>query len=68
MWRIKNRLFGWLEGLWLVKDKTCCACENFVWFHGSAGVCDAKDNRLCSHMRDCMSTCDCGCFKKKRHK
>lgn len=68
MWRIKNWLFRWLEGLWLVKDKICCACENFVRFHGSVGVCDAKDNRLCSRMRNYMSTCDCGCFKKKRYK
>lgn len=65
MWRIKSWILAWLEGRQLVTDKTCCACKNFIWFHGSAGTCVAKAG--CSYMMDCMDTCDCGCFKKKKH-
>ena len=66
MWKIKRWLSGWLEELLLIKNKTCCACESFVWFHGSSGICDAKDNRLGFSMIDCMNTCNCDCFKKKK--
>lgn len=68
MRKIKSLILGWLEEMALVRDKTCCCCSHFVWFHGGAGVCGAKNGCPAGRMIDAMDRCDCGCFKKKKRK
>jgi hypothetical protein len=65
-YKIKNFILNKIEDYYLVKGKTCCACEYFKWYHGSAGVCYAKPGCTCKHIKDCMDTCDKDMFKKKK--
>ena len=39
------------------KNKVCCSCKNFIWFHGSAGFCKYGPPGP-SGMIDCMATCN----------
>lgn len=65
LFKIKHRLYCWLEERAYIKAKCCCACGYFVWFHGSAGVCTADKDCPCARLKDFSDTCDCGKFRKK---
>ena len=45
-----------------IKSKACIVCQHFCWFHGSAGVCEAKSGCATTRMKDVSDVCDCGCF------
>ena len=49
----------------LIKCQSCIVCDHFCWFHGSAGVCDAKTGCATDRMKDVSDVCDCGCFAPK---
>ena len=65
---IKIWIGSLLEDWLLIKDKTCCACKHFSYFHGSVGICTVKDGCSCNNMKDCLDFCDCGQFKKRKKK
>lgn len=64
--KIKRVWLCYLEGRSYVKNKICIACQHFSWYMASAGVCRSKDGCSATRMVDCMQSCNCGGFKKKK--
>ena len=73
--RIKDFLFNikllksnWTEFKYLVKGESCCVCDKFDWYMGSAGVCKAKVGCPITRMRDCSDSCNCDGFHAVKFK
>ena len=64
----KSKILKFKESRWCTKNKICCVCENFSYFMGSAGICEAKNGCPTNRMMDMMDSCNCNCFKKKEIK
>ena len=64
----KSKILEFKEFRWCKKNKFCCVCENFSYFMGSAGICEAKNGCPTSRMMDMMDSCNCNCFKKRKSK